>query len=332
MAARASGAGRRWTAVFGLLVLGGCATSFVRGPLRPVPRSASEVPLYAQVRELGRAQALGFVAPPSPELGVTLDLHNRGTRPVSLDLAGARLVTEPIGPGRRVEARAVASGPGGLPGRTQLGRLQSPSLTLAPGQRLTIWLVFGQLALDDEAPRRFLVRIPALGAPEVVVKLSDPEQSPQWTVPLRRTGVGLMAATHAFAGEAGATFYASPWGLYLWHARGPALFRLTGEGLALYESRPPVIRSGTAWWVSLDATLAPRNWVVGGYAAGHLVLGDYAQTSYGGHPQLFGASLGVIVRGTTSWPAPFALRIGYTRLFGVARANGVTLGFEVPIF
>src|SRR5688572_3081153 len=87
-------------------LMGGCGPTFLLGPLRPIPRGASDQPLYAQVRQFGVANP-PFPVGESVQHGLTLDLHNRGTQPLLIDLPAGALVATPIETGAQQVARIV---------------------------------------------------------------------------------------------------------------------------------------------------------------------------------------------------------------------------------
>src|SRR5687767_10985181 len=116
-----------------------CGSFFITGPLEPIPRAVSEAPLYAQVRQMGESRSQSpFPLDDAVQNGLTLDLHNRGTAELTVDLPAAALVAVPISPGQQLVARVLGAGDGDLQGNVSL--IRPPPIRLAPDQRRTIWL------------------------------------------------------------------------------------------------------------------------------------------------------------------------------------------------
>jgi hypothetical protein len=325
----------RLLALLVCLASSACGTYFMTGALEPVPRAVSEAPLYAQVRQLGQSQSQSpFPLDDDIQNGLTLDLHNRGAAELTLDLPAAALVAVPVSPGQQMVVRVLGAGDGDLPG--SVSPIKPPPIRLAPDQRRTIWLAFEPWRFPpQDPPRRLYLRIPVAGAPELVVQLSDPVASPRWKRPEFNGGIGILASTRSFSSAGTSHFYpASPVNPFWWYAPGPMLLRFSAELQSIYEhaAEENILPTahGRALWLSLDAAWCPRRWSLGAYAGGHWIVGRDGQTSYSQPRRLFGASAGILVPLSRQWPGRAAMRVGYTRLFGVTRANGATFELEVP--
>jgi hypothetical protein len=269
--------------------------------------------------------------------GYTVDLHNRAGHRVVVPLGRTVLRSEPRrGPGR-VSGTAVASGSGDLPDHLSVGDHPAQDLILAPGQGVTIWVLFAAVeppAPNDSPPEwsKDLLVLPVKGSDDLRIQLDDPTSSPRYVFDDSRGGLALLATSRQFNSPR-LDMHWAPFGVGLWHVLGPLRLTVMLEGALVRESAAAAdadVRD-LARWYALDLQWIPQGWAMGLYAAGTLVHGDLDGTSWRSDGPRFGASAGLVLAAAWIRGTPFTIRGGYTRMFDVPAArHGISLGLEVP--